>query len=152
MTQKNAYQATFQRNPGFNETEKGSYGPAKIKNITLKFNGDPNNALSELRNHSIDMLADVNQKHFDLIKSDKNLSIIRKNGRKSVFLMLNIKKGIFKTHPNLRQAVVNAIDQDQFIKFYRGDKFKIASPITPLVDTGNEQRQDIEKVEKAINQ
>lgn len=60
------------------ETEKGSYGPAKIKNITLKFNGDPNNALSELRNHSIDMLADVNQKHFDLIKSDKNLSIIRK--------------------------------------------------------------------------
>ena len=22
MTQKNAYQATFQRNPGFNETEK----------------------------------------------------------------------------------------------------------------------------------
>ena len=31
MTQKNAYQATFQRNPGFNETEKGSYGPAKIK-------------------------------------------------------------------------------------------------------------------------
>ena len=78
MTQKNAYQATFQRNPGFNETEKGSYGPAKIKNITLKFNGDPNNALSELRNHSIDMLADVNQKHFDLIKSDKNLSIIRK--------------------------------------------------------------------------
>ncbi len=92
MTQKNAYQATFQRNPGFNETEKGSYGPAKIKNITLKFNGDPNNALSELRNHSIDMLADVNQKHFDLIKSDKNLSIIRKNGRKSVFLMLNIKK------------------------------------------------------------
>ncbi len=40
MTQKNAYQATFQRNPGFNETEKGSYGPAKIKNITLKFNGD----------------------------------------------------------------------------------------------------------------
>ncbi|GAB5802931.1 TPA: peptide ABC transporter substrate-binding protein [Staphylococcus aureus] len=152
MTQKNAYQATFQRNPGFNETEKGSYGPAKIKNITLKFNGDPNNALSELRNHSIDMLADVNQKHFDLIKSDKNLSIIRKNGRKSVFLMLNIKKGIFKTHPNLRQAVVNAIDQDQFIKFYRGDKFKIASPITPLVDTGNEQRQDLEKVEKAINQ
>lgn len=58
---ENAYQATFQRNPGFNETEKGSYGPAKIKNITLKFNGDPNNALSELRNHSIDMLADVNQ-------------------------------------------------------------------------------------------
>ncbi|MFW2639129.1 hypothetical protein, partial [Staphylococcus aureus] len=24
--------------------------------------------------------------------------------------------------------------------------------ITPLVDTGNEQRQDLEKVEKAINQ
>lgn len=40
--------------------------------------------------------------------------------------------------------------QNQFIKFYRGDKFKIASPITPLVDTGNEQRQDIEKVEKPL--
>lgn len=50
----------------------------------------------------------------------------------------------------MRQAVVNAIDQDQFIKFYRGDKFKIASPITPLVDTGNEQRQDLEKVEKPL--
>ncbi len=47
----------YERDP-VNETEKGSYGPAKIKNITLKFNGDPNNALSELRNHSIDMLAD----------------------------------------------------------------------------------------------
>lgn len=151
MTTKNAYQATFQSNPGFNEEEKDSYGPAKIKNITLKFNGDPNNALSELRNHSIDMLADVDQKNFDLIKSDNDLSIVRKNGRKSVFLMMNIKKGIFKEHPNLRQAVVNAVDQDQFIKFYRGDKFNIASPVTPLVDTGNKQRQNLKKVERAIN-
>uniref|UniRef100_UPI00210C56FD hypothetical protein n=1 Tax=Staphylococcus aureus TaxID=1280 RepID=UPI00210C56FD len=57
-----------------------------------------------------------------------------------------------KSHANMRQAVVNAIDLDQFIKFYCGDKFKIAAPITPLVDTGNEQRQDLEKLEKAINQ
>ncbi len=78
-----------------NETEKGSYGPAKIKNITLKFNGDPDNALSELRNDSTDMLADVNQKHFDLIKSDKNLSIIRKNEHKSVFLMLQQPKKVY---------------------------------------------------------
>ena len=66
--------------------------------------------------------------------------------------MLNIKKVYLRRIQTWRQAVVNAIDQDQFIKFYRGDKFKIASPITPLVDTGNEQRQDLEKVEKAINQ
>ncbi|WP_256089637.1 hypothetical protein, partial [Staphylococcus aureus] len=33
-----------------------------------------------------------------------------------------------------------------------GGKFKIASSITPLVDTGKEQRQYLEKVEKAINQ
>lgn len=151
ITKKNNYQASFQRNPGFNESEKGDYGPAKIKNITLKFNDDPDSAVSEVRNHSIDMLADIDQKNFDLIKSDDHLSIARKNGRKSVFLMLNSKRGIFKNNPHLRQAVVNAIDQDQFIKFYRGDKFKIASPVTPLLKTGNEQHQDLDKVQEEMN-
>ena len=31
MTQKNAYQATFQRNPGFNETEKVVMDQLKLK-------------------------------------------------------------------------------------------------------------------------
>lgn len=152
MTKKNSYQATLQRNPGFNEKENNAYGPGKIKNITMKFNDDPDNTVSEVRNHSIDMLADVDQKNFDLIKSDSDLSIARKNGRKSVFLMLNSKRGIFKDQPALRRAVVNAVDQDQFIKFYRGDKFRIASPVTPLLDTGNKQRQNLEQVEKEMNQ
>lgn len=152
MTKKDNYQATFQRNPGFNIDEKDSYGLAKIKNIILKFNSDPASALSELRNHAIDILADIDQKHFELIKSDKDLSMISKHGRKSVFLILNSKSGVFKDNPHLRRAVVNAIDQDQFIKFYRGDKFKISSPVTPLLDTGNEQKQDLDKVESEINQ
>ena len=118
----------------------------------MKFNDDPDNTVSEVRNHSIDMLADVDQKNFDLIKSDSDLSIARKNGRKSVFLMLNSKRGIFKDQPALRRAVVNAVNQDQFIKFYRGDKFRIASPVTPLLDTGNKQRQNLEQVEKEMNQ
>ncbi|MEX2948435.1 ABC transporter substrate-binding protein [Staphylococcus warneri] len=151
MTKKDNYQATFQRNPGFNVDEKGSYGLAKIKNIILKFNNDPASALSELRNHSIDILADIDQKHFELIQSDKDLSMISKHGRKSVFLILNSKSGVFKDNPHLRRAVVNAIDQDQFIKFYRGDKFNIASPVTPLLDTGNKQQQNLDKVEEEIN-
>lgn len=151
ITKKNNYQASFQRNPGFNSEEKDAYGSAKIKNITLKFNSDPDSAVSEVRNHSIDMLADIDQKNFDLVKSDNDLSIVRKNGRKSVFLMLNSKRGIFKDNPHLRNAVVHAIDQNQFIKFYRGDKFKIASPVTPLLSTGNEQKQDLDKVQEEIN-
>ena len=78
--------------------------------------------------------------------------MISKHGRKSVFLILNSKSGVFKDNPHLRRAVVNAIDQDQFIKFYRGDKFKISSPVTLLLDTGNEQKQDLDKVESEINQ
>lgn len=151
ITKKNNYQATFQKNPGFNKDENDKYGPAKIKHITLKFNDDPNSAISELRSHSIDMLADIDQKNFDLLKSDNDLSIVRKNGRKSVFLMVNSKRGIFKDNPHLRRAIVNAINQNQFIKFYRGDKFKIASPATPLLNTGNEQRQNLDKVQEEIN-
>ncbi|MFB2003731.1 ABC transporter substrate-binding protein [Staphylococcus warneri] len=152
MTKKDNYLATFERNPGFNQSEKGAYGPAKIKQIQLKFNADPASAISELRNHSVDILTDVDQKQFELIRSDKDLSMISKHGRKSVFLILNSKQGIFKDNPHLRRAVVNAINQDQFIKFYRGDKFKIASPVTPLLDTGNTQRQNLSKVEEEINQ
>lgn len=151
MTKKNSYQASLMRNPGFNETEKSAYGPAKIKNITMKFNDDPDNTVSEVRNHSIDMVTDVDQKNFDLIKSDKDLSIVRKNGRKSVFLMINSKNGIFEDNPSLRRAVVYAINQDQFIKFYRGDKYRIASPVTPLLDTGNKQHQDLNLVEQEMN-
>ncbi|WP_436894330.1 ABC transporter substrate-binding protein [Staphylococcus gallinarum] len=151
MTKKNSYQASLMRNPGFNETEKSEYGPAKIKHITMKFNDDPDNTVSEVRNHSIDMVTDVDQKNFDLIKSDKDLSIVRKNGRKSVFLMINSKNGIFKDNASLRRAVVYAINQDQFIKFYRGDKFRIASPVTPLLDTGNKQHQNLNIVEQEMN-
>lgn len=151
ITKKNNYQASFQKNPGFNVSEKGLYGPAKIKDIILKFNDDANSAVSEIRNHSIDLLTDIDQKNFDLIKSDSDLSIIQKNGRKSVFLMLNTKRGVFKNNPHLRKAVVNAIDQNQFIKFYRGDKFKIVSPVTPLLKTGNEQKQNLDKVQEEIN-
>ncbi len=61
-----------------------------------------NNALSELRNHSIDMSADVNQKHFDLIKWDKGTRYCAKMDAESVHA--KYKKGIFKTHPNLETS------------------------------------------------
>ena len=65
--------------------------------------------------------------------------------------MINSKNGIFKDNASLRRAVVYAINQNQFIKFYRGDKFRIASPVTPLLDTGNKQHQDLNIVEQEMN-
>ena len=151
MTKKTNYQASFERNPGFNEHEQSNYGRAPIKNIALRFNDDPDSALSELRNHSVDVLSDADQKNFDLIKSDDNLTIKRKMGSESVFLLTNIKHGTFKKHPELRRAVVDAVDQQQYIKFYRGDKFNIASPVTPLLNTGNKQHRDLDDAQKIMD-
>ncbi|MDT4039964.1 peptide ABC transporter substrate-binding protein, partial [Staphylococcus aureus] len=85
------------------------------------------------------------------IKSDDNLTIKRKMGSESVFLLTNIKHGTFKKHPELRRAVVDAVDQQQYIKFYRGDKFNIASPVTPLLNTGNKQHRDLDDAQKIMD-
>ncbi|MEG0380568.1 MAG: hypothetical protein RR603_02585, partial [Kurthia sp.] len=55
------------------------------------------------------------------------------------------------TNKELRQAVVYSIDQDAIIDFYKGNKKKAISPLSPLVDTGLELKADSAKVKELLS-
>ena len=46
---------------------------------------------------------------------------------------------------NLRKAVFNAINQEEFIAYHNGIVIPLYSPFSTIIQTGNEHKQDLEK-------
>ena len=147
MIHKNDYEAVFQKNPAY---MKGTDSEPFINQVIVRFIKDPDSAFSALRSGEIDMLSGVPETKFDIVKADSKMKLQSTQSNGVSYLLFNTKNRDVAKSENLRKAVLYSIDQEEFIQFYKGNKVKAVSTVSPLVDTGNELKSDPKKVQDAL--
>lgn len=145
MIKKNDYEATFQKNPAYMpETEN----TANIKNVTVRFIGDIDSALSALRAGEIHLLYGLNETKYEIVESDSKLQLQSMPSNAVSYMQFNPNGREVSDSADLRKAILYSINQDELSAAYNGQKLKAYSTLSPLVDTGNELVADPAKVEE----
>ncbi|MER2040333.1 ABC transporter substrate-binding protein [Desemzia incerta] len=145
MTQKNDYEATFQKNPAY---MAGTEHAAQIANVTVRFIGDADSALSALRSGEIHLLAGLDETKYDVVEGEDSLSLQSMPSNGVTYMLFNANGREVSVSADLRKSILYSINQDELSTAYDGLKLKAYSTVSPLVDTGNELVADPAKVEE----
>ncbi|MDP4098690.1 ABC transporter substrate-binding protein [Paenibacillus sp. P96] len=146
---KNDYEAVFEKNPAY---MPGTENEPKIANISLRFIADADSALSALRSGEIYAYYGVPETKFEIVESDPKLKLQTLESNGVTYLLFNVagNREVSKSE-DLRKAVLYSINQDEILQFYKGNKIKAVSTVSPLVDTGNVLSADPAKVTEALH-
>lgn len=147
MIYKNDYEVAFVKNPGY--MTGTDYEPI-ISNVLVKFIKDQDSALSALRSGEIHLLYTVPEDKFQLVEDDEKLSLLKRPSNAVTYAFFNLLGESKFSDLNLRQAVLNTADQDQFMAVYNNLKYKSYSTLTPIVDTGNVHKADLGKAKEYL--
>ncbi|SFC23071.1 peptide/nickel transport system substrate-binding protein [Alkalibacterium subtropicum] len=146
MIQKNDYEATFQKNPAY---MNGTENEANIANVTVRFIGDEDSALSALRSEEIDLMYGLGETKYEVVEAEENLTLQSRQSNGVKYLMINVDSDRdVAQSADLRKSILYSINQDEISAAYDGLKLKAYTTVTPLVDTGNELIPDQSKVEE----
>jgi len=146
MLQKNDYEATFQKNPAY---MTGTDNEANISNVTVRFIGDEDSALSALRSEEIDLMYGLGETKYEVVEDEENLTLQSRQSNAVKYLMINVDSDReVAQSADLRKSILYSINQDEISSAYDGLKLKAYTTLTPLVDTGNELVPDQAKVEE----
>ena len=148
LISKNDYEAEFQKNPGY---MTGTKHEPKISNVTMRFIKDPDSTLAALRNNEIHLFYAVPETKYDVVESDSKLSLQSIESNAVSYLLFNTKNREVSESEDLRKAILYTINQDDFISFYKGNKTKAFSTLSPIVKTGNELVADPAKAKEFLN-
>ncbi|WP_341280875.1 ABC transporter substrate-binding protein [Paenibacillus sp. FSL H8-0537] len=148
LAHKNDYEAVFYKNPGY---MKGTKHEPKITSIKVRFIKDADSALSALRSGEIHLYYSVPETKFDIVKGDSKLALQTLPSNAASYLLFNTKNRPVAESADLRKAVLYSINQDEFLAYYGGNKFKAISTLSPLVKTGLELKADSAKVKEFLN-
>ncbi|MMZ65930.1 Bacterial extracellular solute-binding protein, family 5 [compost metagenome] len=66
------------------------------------------------------------------------------------YLLFNTANRDVAKSSDLRKAVLYSINQDDILQFYKNNKIKAYSTVSPLVQTGNELKADPAKVKEFL--
>jgi peptide/nickel transport system substrate-binding protein len=147
MIYKNDYEVTFEKNPGY---MPGTEHEPRISDVKVNFIKDQDSSLSALRSGEIHLLYSVPEDKYQLVEDDEKLTLQKRPSNAVSYAFFNLLGDSKFSDINLRQAVLNTIDQDQFLAVYNDLKIKAYSTLTPLVDTGNVHTADLEKTKEYI--
>lgn len=150
MIEKNDYAATFQKNPAYMpETDNA----AKIKNVTVRFIGDMDSALSALRSGEVHLLYGLGETQYQVVEGEESLELQTGPSNAVQYLIINTTNEDRKTaqSEDLRKSILYSINQDDFIQSYDGQKEKAFTPVTPLVETGNELEADADLAQEHLS-
>lgn len=147
MSYKNDYEAIFLKNPGY---RKGTDAAGKIDTVKVRFIQDMDSALSALRSGEVHLVYGVPETKFDVITSDSKLKLTSIESNAVSYLLFNTGERPVAKSENLRKAILYSINQDEILSFYKNNKFKAASTVSPIVKTGNELVADANKVKEFL--
>ncbi|WP_042170990.1 ABC transporter substrate-binding protein [Paenibacillus gorillae] len=148
LSYKNDYDAIFYKNPAY---MKGTEHEPKINNIKIRFIKDADSSLSALRSGEIHLYYGVSETKFDIVKGDAKLSLQTLPSNAVTYLLFNTKNRPVAESADLRKAVLYSLNQEDFITYYGGNKFKATSTLTPMVNTGLELKADAAKANEFLN-
>ncbi len=145
MIQKDDYAATFQKNPAY---MVGTENEAQIADVTVRFIGDADSALSALRSGEVHLLAGLEETKYSVIEGEDNLTLQSMPSNGVTYMLFNTNGRDVSDSADLRKSILYSINQDDISAAYDGLKLKAYSTVSPLVDTGNELVPDPAKVEE----
>lgn len=148
LSYKNDYEAIFLKNPAY---MPGTDHEPHINNIKIRFIKDADSALAALRSGEIHLFYGISETKFDVVKGDSKLALQTLPSNAASYLLFNTKNRPVAESADLRKAVLYSINQDEFLAYYGGNKFKAVSTLSPLVDTGLELKADSAKVKEHLN-
>lgn len=148
LSYKNDYEAIFYKNPAY---MKGTDHEPRINTIKIRFIKDADSSLSALRSGEIHLYYGVSETKFDVVKGDSKLQLQTLPSNAVSYLLFNTKNRPVAESADLRKAVLYSLNQEDFITYYGGNKFKAISTLSPLVDTGLELKADSAKAKEFLN-
>ncbi|WP_216855877.1 ABC transporter substrate-binding protein [Paenibacillus qinlingensis] len=148
LSYKTDYEAVFYKNPGY---MKGTKYEPKVDSIKIRFIKDAEASLSALRSGEIHLYYGVSEVKFDVVKADTKLSLQTIPSNAVSYLLFNTKNREIAKSADLRKAVLYSINQDEFLAYYKNNKFKAISTLSPLVKTGLELKADSAKVKDFLS-
>ncbi|RKN74139.1 ABC transporter substrate-binding protein [Paenibacillus ginsengarvi] len=145
---KNDYEANFLKNPAY---MPGTKHEPKVNNIKVRFIKDTDSTLAALRSGEIHLFYSVPETKYDIVKGDSKLSLQTMPSNAVSYLLFNTKNREVAKSADLRKAVLYSINQDEFLAYYKNNKFKAVSTVSPIVKTGLELKADAGKVKEFLN-
>lgn len=145
MIQKDDYAATFQKNPAY---MAGTENEAQIADVTVRFIGDADSALSALRSGEVHLLSGLEETKYSVVEGEDNLTLQSMPSNGVTYMLFNTNGRDVSDSADLRKSILYSINQDDISAAYDGLKLKAYSTVSPLVDTGNELVPDPAKVEE----
>lgn len=148
LSYKNDYEGVFLKNPGY---RKGTEYAPKIAQVNVRFIADADSALSALRSSEIHLYYGVPETKYDIIENDNKLKLQSIPSNAVSYLLFNTANRDVAKSSDLRKAVLYSINQDEILSFYKNNKLKAYSTVSPLVQTGNELKADPAKVKEFLS-
>ncbi|WP_145046704.1 ABC transporter substrate-binding protein [Paenibacillus xylanexedens] len=148
LSYKNDYEGVFLKNPGYRAGTE--YAP-KISQVNVRFIADADSALSALRSGEIHLYYGVPETKYDIVESDSKLHLQSIPSNAVSYLLFNTANREVSKSSDLRKAVLYSINQDEILQFYKNNKLKAFSTLSPLVQTGNELKADPAKVKEFLS-
>lgn len=147
LSYKNDYEAIFYKNPGY---MKGTEHEPKINQVKVRFIKDADSTLSALRSNEIHLYYGVPETKYDVVKGDGKLKLQTIESNAVSYLLFNTKNRDVAKSDDLRKAVLYSINQDEILSYYKNNKIKAYSTLSPMVKTGNELKADPAKVKEFL--
>ncbi|WP_245954989.1 ABC transporter substrate-binding protein [Paenibacillus flagellatus] len=148
LSYKTDYEAVFLKNPAY---MPGTKHEPKVNNIKIRFIKDADSSLSALRSGEIHLYYGLSESKFDIVKGDSKLALQTIPSNAVSYLLFNTKNREVAKSADLRKAVLYSINQDEFLAYYKNNKFKAVSTVSPIVKTGLELKADPAKVKEFLN-
>ncbi|WP_340387116.1 ABC transporter substrate-binding protein [Paenibacillus sp. FSL E2-0151] len=148
LSYKNDYEGVFLKNPAY---RKGTEDEPKIAQVNVRFIADADSALSALRSSEIHLYYGVPETKYDIIENDSKLKLQSLPSNAVSYLLFNTANREVAKSSDLRKAVLYSINQDEILSFYKNNKLKAYSTVSPLVQTGNELKADPAKVKEFLS-
>jgi peptide/nickel transport system substrate-binding protein len=148
LSHKNDYEAFFYKNPAY---MTGTEHAPKINSIKVRFIKDADSSLAALRSGEIHLYYAVSETKFDIVKGDAKLQLQTMPSNAVSYLLFNTKNRAVAESADLRKAVLYSINQEDFITYYGGNKFKATSTLSPIVKTDLELKADAAKAKEFLD-
>ncbi len=148
MTDVDDYRATFAVNPGY---KPGTDEVAKIENVELRFIKDATAATTAFRSGELDVLSSVNATDVATLEAEPNFTVRKQNANSAYYCYTNLMEGAQMQNVNLRKAVLNAIDQNDFVIMKDGNVRPLYSTLDTFLQTGKVLTQDFAKVQEYVD-
>jgi peptide/nickel transport system substrate-binding protein len=106
-------------------------GAPPIKNVEMKFITEPSTRFAALASGQTELINGVPVEMIDKVQENKNLDVIRRPARRSIYLVVSNRPGTPTADLRVRKAMYMAINEDEIIqKLMKGQ----ASPAAQIPD------------------